>query len=280
MDFNFGDLTKPATILVEKICNSIGILYEPTYIKRIAKAKAEADKIEAFSKAEISEIEKKALERMLQEASKKQNNTDNIVKAACENLSSNADPSKMDEDWISHFFDKCKIVSNVQMQSIWANLLATEANLPGSISKKTIALVATLDKNDAILFTKFCSFIISDINGQLFPLIMDNQNKIYTSTGINFETLNHLEYLGLITLNSATGFVLNITGSNLIMSYYGTPIKFTYQNTNNNQFGPTFALLTKSGKELALISGSTPNQDFLNYFLEEFNKKNIKAELI
>lgn len=109
---------------------------------------------------------------------------------------------------------------------------------------------------------------------------MDQQNTVYNSMGINFESLNHLEYLGLITLNSVTGFVLNITGSNLIMSYYGPPIKFTFQNIENNQFGPTFALLTKSGKELALISGSTKNHDFLNYFLAEFNKKNIKAELM
>jgi hypothetical protein len=28
---NLGDLTKPATILVEKICNAVGKIYEPTY---------------------------------------------------------------------------------------------------------------------------------------------------------------------------------------------------------------------------------------------------------
>lgn len=280
MDFNLGDLTKPATVLIEKICNSIGILYEPSHIKRLAKAKAEAVKIEALSKIEISGIEKKALDRMIQEETKKQENIDSVIKAACENLSSNANPSMMDEDWISHFFEKCKIVSNVQMQSVWAKLLATEANCPGSISKKTIELVNTLDKNDAILFTNFCTFIISDVNKQIFPLIMNTENPVYTSMGINFESLNHLEYLGLITFNSLSGFILNISASNLVMYYYGTPVKFTFQNPSNNQFGPSFALLTKSGKELALISGSKPNHEFLKYFLEEMNKKNIKSETI
>ena len=29
---NFGDLSKPATILIEKVCNAVGIIYEPTRI--------------------------------------------------------------------------------------------------------------------------------------------------------------------------------------------------------------------------------------------------------
>ena len=34
----------------------------------------------------------------------------------------------MEEDWIANFFDKCRIVSDSEMQSLWARVLAGEAN--------------------------------------------------------------------------------------------------------------------------------------------------------
>lgn len=279
MDLNLGYLTKPATLLIEKISNCIGILYEPTNIKKIARAKAEASKIEALSKIEISAIEKRALISMLNEETKKQENTEKIIKSACESLNENSDPSTMDEDWISHFFEKCKIVSNVQMQSIWGKLLATEANNPGRISKKTIELVATLDKNDAQLFTNFCSFIASDSAGQPIPLILNINNSLYTSMGINFESLTHLEYLGLISFNKLSGFCYNLPGREFVMLYHGTLLKFIFPNLNAQlQIGS--ALLTKAGKELAPISGSKTDEAFLKYLIEEFEKQNIKVELL
>jgi hypothetical protein len=38
---NLGDLTKPATTLIEKISDAVGVLYQPRQIKRLAKAESE-----------------------------------------------------------------------------------------------------------------------------------------------------------------------------------------------------------------------------------------------
>jgi len=278
MDLNSVS-SEVAMALIEKISSSIGVLYEPTNIKRLAKAKAQANKTKTLSRIEISGLEERALKRVLHEETKNQKNTESIIKSACENLDANANPSTMDEDWISHFFDKCKIVSNIKMQSIWTKLLATEANKPGSVSKKTIELVATLDKNDAKLFTDFCSFIVSDSEGKLFPLIIDTNNSIYTAMGVNFKLLNHLEDLGLIKLRPSTGFSFNIPTQKLILFYYDKRIKFTFENSSNNQFRTGVVVLTKSGNELALIAGAKSKDGFLEYIAEEFNKKNIKLEI-
>ena len=59
---NLGELSKPATILVEKVCNAVGIIYEPTRVKRMARAEAEAEKIKTVARIELSEIEHRALE--------------------------------------------------------------------------------------------------------------------------------------------------------------------------------------------------------------------------
>jgi hypothetical protein len=41
---NLGGLAKPVTVLIEKISNAVGILYEPKKIVKRAKADAEAKK--------------------------------------------------------------------------------------------------------------------------------------------------------------------------------------------------------------------------------------------
>ncbi|MEZ8046985.1 hypothetical protein AB6D94_24130 [Vibrio sp. 10N.247.310.56] len=54
---NLGDISKPATVLIEKISNAVGILYEPRKIKKLAKTNAEADKIKLLAQLELSDIE-------------------------------------------------------------------------------------------------------------------------------------------------------------------------------------------------------------------------------
>lgn len=64
----------------------------------------------------------------------------------------------MDDDWIVNFFDKCRLVRDEQMQSLWARILAGEANKPGTFSRRTVNFVASMDKIDASAFTHLCSF--------------------------------------------------------------------------------------------------------------------------
>lgn len=46
---DLGDLSKPATVLVEKVCNAVGILYEPRRIRQRAKAEADAARTTALA---------------------------------------------------------------------------------------------------------------------------------------------------------------------------------------------------------------------------------------
>ena len=46
---NLGELSKPATVLIEKIADAVGGIFKPYQIKRLAKAEAEAELIHAES---------------------------------------------------------------------------------------------------------------------------------------------------------------------------------------------------------------------------------------
>jgi hypothetical protein len=146
---DLGGISKPATVLIEKISDAIGGLFKPFQIRRVAQAEADADKIKAISNIEITELQYRALTRLVAEEAKKQHNIESITLKALPDLEPDANPDQMDDDWIANFFDKCRLISDEQMQSLWARILSGEANSPGKFSKRTVNVVAGLDKPEA-----------------------------------------------------------------------------------------------------------------------------------
>ncbi len=198
---NLGGLAKPATVLIEKVSDAVGGIAKPWQIERVAKAEAKADLIRASNRIEISELEERALKRLVREEGAKQQNIENITAKAIPHLSAEAKPEVLEKDWLTHFFDRCRGVSDEEMQSLWAQILAGQSNKTGSFSKRTIEIVAALDKSDAELFTNFCSFVwlIDDET----PVIFDLSAEIYKSCGLNFHALSHLDAIGLIDFDKS-----------------------------------------------------------------------------
>src|ERR1700674_3498245 len=125
---NLGELSKPATVLIEKISDAVGGIAKPWQTVRVAKAEARADLIRTQTKIEISEIEHRALLRMVREEGKRQENIESITAKAIPHLAPDSKPEEVDDDWITHFFERCRLVSDAEMQSLWAKMLAGEAN--------------------------------------------------------------------------------------------------------------------------------------------------------
>lgn len=272
---NLGDLSKPATVLIEKISDAIGALYKPRQIKRIAQAEAEAEKIKALAGIEVTEIQRRALVRLVQEEGKKQENIESITANATTQLSDDAKPEAMEEDWISHFFEKCRNVSDSEMQGLWSRLLASEANKPGSYSKRTIELISTLDKSDAHLFTQLCTYAIT--GADVYPLVFNRNVDIYNKNGINFASLNHLDTLGLIKFHTLKDFMLQDLPQNTVMFYFGIPVNFTLKAGSKNNLEIGCVVLTKTGQQLAPICGAKMDLGFLEYMIDHYKKNGIEV---
>src|ERR1035437_5626993 len=105
-----GDLTKPATVLIEKISEAVGGVFKPWQIVRVAKAEAVADQLRAESHIQISELQQRALRRFLVEEGKKQSNIEDITEKALPLLSEESKPQDIEDDWITKFFDKSIII--------------------------------------------------------------------------------------------------------------------------------------------------------------------------
>ena len=268
-----GDLSKPATVLIEKISEAVGGYFKPYQIKRVAKAEAEAEIISAQAQIEITEIQRRGATRFFVEEAKKQENIEGIIQKAIPNLEDSSEPQNMEDDWITNFFDKCRIVSDEEMQSLWAKVLAGEANAPGTYSKRTVNFLGSLDKTDANLFTNLCGF--GWLIGDVVPLIYDKNASLYNDQGIDFSALSHLDDIGLISFGNLDGFRKIYHQSYAVVYYDGVPLIVDFRNTEDKQLDAGMVLLTRTGQQLAPICGSRPVDGFYDYVVDKWVKEGL-----
>jgi hypothetical protein len=266
-----GGISEVGKALIEKVADAIGWLYKPHQIVRIAKAQAKADIIKAQADLEVEALQRRALERFVAEEAKKQANIEQITAKAVPLLEDQSEPEKMEDDWIANFFDKSRIVSDDEMQDLWARILAGEVNAPGKFSKRTVNLLADLDKNDANLFKKLCGF--GWMINRVTLLVFNQKAEIYNNMGINFESLSHLESTGLIQCNYITDFMLDGLPDAFPIFYYGKRLVLKRQEGARTQLKTGKVILTNAGRQLAEISGSISIPDFYEYVVDEFTKQ-------
>ena len=284
---NLGDLGKPIDTLINKISDATGVLYEPRRIRRkaeaesdaaITSAKAEAavDIIKVESEIEIADLHQRTVQRRIKEDMRDQKNMEAIIAQAVPDVNEEAKPDSMENDWIANFFDKCRIVSDSEMQSLWSRVLASEANAPGTYSKRTVNLLSDLDKSDAELFTKLCGFgwMIRNV----VPLVFDEGAEIYNRHGIDFDTLSHLESIGLVRFAAPANFTQLNLPEGFVMRYYGKPLVLEIPQDVDNVLNIGKVLLTKIGQELAPISGSKPVAGFYEYVKDRWKQYMPKVE--
>lgn len=258
--FNFGDLSKPATVLIEKISEAIGGLFKPFQIKRIANAQAEANIIEARAAIEINELHKRALNRFVNEETIKQINMENITFKAINQLHDLSEPQNLNSDWLTYFFEKARNISTIDAQNLWAKVLSSETNKPESFSKKTLSILYELNATDAINFTKLCSFYCK-INDDPHLFILSKKDKYFEAHGIYFDLLNHLANMQLINYEPSEHFEVSVH-DRFTLEYFDDKVNF---NKSNNDINCGRALFTDAGRQLLNIVTPTKNDDFLQF---------------
>jgi len=270
---NLGDLAKPATVLIKKISDAIGGIFKPHQIIRVAKAEAEANRIQAESQIQVTDLHRRAMHRFLEEEATKQSNIEAITQDALPLLRNDANPEYVEDDWITNFFDKSRIVSDKDMQRLWSRVLAGEANSPGSFSKRTVNLLADLDKSDAELFTRLCGFCW--MIGTPAPIILDAQADIYNRQGINFGSLTHLQSLGLVQFNNIMTFQRLQLPKVITITYGGRPatLSFPAEKDNVLQIGNT--MLTRAGEQLATVCGATTVDGFYEFIYDSWASQSL-----
>lgn len=274
---DIGELSKPATVLVERISDAVGGFFKPYQIERVARAEAKAAKIRAKADIEISELQERAINRFVAEEAQKQKNIEDIGTKALTEVREDADPEAVEDDWIINFFDKCRLISDEEMQDLWARVLSGEANQPGSYSKRIVNFLSSMGKRDAQQFTNLCRFAID--MGPPVPLIYELSDPIYRQADIDLESVAHLDDIGLLRYESLSGFSFQGFPEHINVKYFDTTMEFRFPSEAGNSLPIGKVKLSRTGKELAKVCKPSPVEGFTEYLSEQLSRKNIAVSV-
>ena len=284
---------KVATALLDKVQSALGLPKDPQRMKDVAAAKAESLLIKANAKGEealineankhkkkvkklenrteLEELKLRTKNRVLATEVRNQQNLESIAKRSIPLLDNNANPEELDDDWIVNMLNRSKIFADELMQELFARILAGEANSPGSFSKKSVNLLAEIEKKDAICFKSLCRFNWN-LADRTVPLVFDHNHEIYQKNGINYETLKHLEGLGLLQ-HSVTEIILAkaLTGMKKV-SYQGSILVLEAPGNSAYDLSLGHVILTATGLELCRLFENEPVEGIFEYVKGEWKE--------
>lgn len=165
LSIDTSGLSEPGKALVNRSFDALGA---------VAKGVAGLFKLADHSPAHVIDISglpdstQRAVVRLFGEADMQQKNIEAILLSATQQVNDDARPENIEQDWLRDFFDKCRNVSDEQMQILWARILAGEANQPSTFSKRTLQTLTTLSTEEAEAFIKICEFAVTFEHPQLF----------------------------------------------------------------------------------------------------------------
>lgn len=198
-------------------------------------------------------------------------NQTQIVQNATQFVKTTADPNKLDDDWISQFMDKARLVSDKEFQLIWGRILAEECNSPHSIPKCVLHILEQMDRKDAEDFTNICSFAVHYFDDgyiRYSPIILYKKHlDYYVKNGITYDTLANLQAFGLIEF--CVDFISNGYG----VSLKNLPNRVFYfdqffevpESTENLYVGNV--IFTRAGESLCRAISPVKNETFYQDYL-------------
>jgi len=271
-----GNLSEPASKLIDAVSRAFGVAYEPTRIRRRARADADAAIILAKTQIEIQGLERRAAERLIARELRRQHNIETIIDRAIDELPHAVSDEKVDEDWMIQFFDSCQDVSNDQMKQIWARLLAGEVARPGTFSPRALATVKLMQQEDAWLFERLCKYVWK-LGPSIVPVLL-SPKSIYVKSykcDIEFGHQLHLEALGLLSTAGIGEITIGVSFP-CAVEYFSKQYILTVDGSVQLPVGK--ALFTSAGEELSLVVQTEPDDIFRAAVLEFWQLQGIKVE--
>lgn len=198
---NFDGLSQIGCTLLDKISSAVGWVATHDTPKRIAVEQY----IEEIKNSNLDPLLKAAKISRAKRDIKEYCNQAKIISDAIPQINSTSDPSKIDDDWLSMFMDKARLVNSESLQAIWSRILAQECNENNSISKRLLSILSFISVEQANAFKTVCQFLINFIadNEEYTPMpiitsFKEDESDIYSRAGLNYFKLQELDSLGLL----------------------------------------------------------------------------------
>lgn len=289
---DLAGLSQPLTKLIEVCSSGLGKVCEPYLIKKRAEAKAY--ELETINKSlsnnqsliglvnttydngnigiianndSLQLMQNEILEKQYYQEFKKQRNINNTIIFTMNELENETEVSdeKVDEDWISRFFNTIENINNEQMQHLWAKILAGEIKQPNTYSLRTLDLLKNLSFKEAELFSKIGELALKS-QSNTFVL---SDKTLLEKCNISFTDLILLQDLDLIHSKELEFSFKEQEKDLLAYIIYGNELLRLKSNEATPKIPLQIYLFTTIGKELLELVNPSLNTDYL----QELTKK-------
>lgn len=260
-------LSEPLSKLIESVSRGIGKVYEPTHIKKIAKAKSEEIKMISntinenivlpinykngeieMNSTDFEELVKRTGDRLVFQEIQKQQNLESVIGHAYTELEEEIGVSeeKVETDWILRFMKSVEDISDREMQELWGRILAEEVKQPETYSFRTLDILRNISTFEARKFELISEFIIT-IDGST---CIYNNEDLFEKYDINYGDILLLEECGFINSNQVSLTVK--IGEDIDSMIYNSKILGLVKGTTSEHRDIKYSiyLLSEAGKQL------------------------------
>jgi hypothetical protein len=260
---------KAAEALVSVIRDACGIVIEPAKKKANARAEMVIEKEELRHKYELrkADIIESVKQRVWERELRRNLNIEQIGLEALDLLSEDADPQRLDRNWLDHFIASCQDVGEDEIRSLWAQILAQETAIPGRYSKRTLDYLKNFSVVDCRLFETFRSFVFRHEAFSVFVMPDEIRSdclewpEFFQRYGFAFEQLIHLVNIGVIS--AVNRIHLPVVDPGLSFTYFDWTMTIRNKPKTAFMLDEGLYMLSEVGDQLARVIEGKPNVPFL-----------------
>ena len=204
---------------------------------------------------------------------RRQINKENVVKEALLSLSENPDAvsdDPVDPDWTARFFDNVADVSNENMQSLWAKLLAGEVIRPGSHSLRSLEALRVMSQAEAELFQKVAQAFIG-FRELMIPQLNPFDDFLQERFGITHMDILDCIGMGLVTAPTSGWSIKGERGPGYII--HGTRALIVTPKNKRVTESYSVRLLTRAGWDLWRLLEVESDDDYLFFIGKQFKSR-------
>lgn len=181
---------------------------------------------------------------------------------------------KYDFDWFMRFYDIVGNISESEMQTLWARILAGELHKKGTYSLQLLDILKNFTQKQAELVNRVCSHCFMSEDKAFIP----NYQGYSKFVGITYQDILDLDDLGLMNSSAIISLSANVEPNRpfvLANNQLRMVVKCSGQENTAKEFNISQFPFTSAGRELIKLLGKRgSDQDFL-FFIKWLIKKNV-----
>lgn len=184
--------------------------------------------------------------RLQYQQAKKEYNIESVIgKTVLELGDKNSDSTEeVDEDWYTRFFETVEDISDEQLQSLWARILAGEILKPRTYSYRLLAVLRNISKNELDIILKIAPLVCGDI--------ILNEHTSLGNKGITGQDISILEDMGILKDGGFQARGIELSSGESKLFSRTDKFAFIFQNRGKefiNNFIDVFEI-TETGKKV------------------------------